>query len=140
MTEMKDLPAIVDRLQELYEGSVHNLKASLKAYLETGARPALEDRLRGLFAYPQIQVQYYPEPGQPLQASRGARAYGRLSESGLYAVSVTRPAFFRDYLIEQLGHLVRDYKVEVTVGPSEQEIPYPYVLDAAEGPTVTSTL
>jgi AMP nucleosidase len=132
MTEMKDLPAIVDRLQDLYEGSVRNLKASLKAYLETGERPDLDDRLRGLFAYPEVRVHYYPEPGQPLQPSRGARAYGRLSESGVYAISVTRPAFFRDYLIEQLGHLVRDYKVEVSVGPSEQEIPYPYVLDATQ--------
>ncbi|MGZ3398448.1 MAG: AMP nucleosidase [Caulobacteraceae bacterium] len=132
MTDINDLPAIVDRLQELYEGSVQALKTALKAYLETGARPDIEDRLRGLFAYPELRVTYAPEPGQPMQASRGARAFGRLSEPGLYAISVTRPAFFRDYLVEQLGYLVRGYNVEVTVGPSEQEIPYPYVLDATQ--------
>jgi len=132
MTEINDLPAIVDRLQARYEQSVHDLKAALKAYLETGARPALEDRLRGLFAYPEIRLTYQPEPGQPMKSSRGARSYGRLTDPGLYALSVTRPAFFRAYLIEQLGHLVRDYNVEIAVGPSEQEIPYPYVLDATQ--------
>ena len=132
MTETKDLPAIVDRLQALYENAVRELKGALKAYLETGVRPSAEARMRGLFAYPELQVTYAPEPGQPMRTSRGARAYGRLTEPGLYAVSVTRPAFFRDYLIEQLSHLVRDYNVEITVGPSEQEIPYPYVLDASQ--------
>ena len=132
MTDMNDLPAIVDRLQALYAGSVRDLKAALKAYLETGVRPSVEDRARGLFAYPQIEVEYEPAPGAPLQASRGARAFGRLSDPGLYSLSVTRPAFFRDYLIEQLGHLVRDYNVSITAGPSDQEIPYPYVLDSTQ--------
>ena len=123
MTQMQDLPAIVDRLQELYTGSVRDLRASLKAYLETGARPSAEDRAKGLFAYPQLQVTYEPEPGSPLTRSRGARAFGRLSDPGVYALTITKPAFFGDYLIEQLGHLVRDYNVRITVGPSEQEIP-----------------
>ena len=132
MTEMNDLPGIVDRLQDLYAQSVRDLRGALKAYLETGVRPTVEDRARGLFAYPQIEVVYEPEAGSPMQASRGARAFGRLSEPGRYALSVTRPAFFRDYLIEQLGYLVRDYGVRVAVGPSAQEIPYPYVLDASQ--------
>ena len=48
MTTTEDLPAIVDRLQELYETSVRELKSALKAYLETGLRPSIEDRLRDL--------------------------------------------------------------------------------------------
>jgi AMP nucleosidase len=132
MTQLQDLPAIVDRLEALYSGSVRDLRAALKAYLESGARPSVEDRARGLFAYPQLQVVYEPEPGVPLSQSRGARAFGRLTDPGVYTLTVTRPGFFRDYLIEQLGYLVRDYNVRITVGPSEQEIPYPYVLDASQ--------
>jgi AMP nucleosidase len=45
---------------------------------------------------------------------------------------VTRPNLFRDYLTEQIELLVRDYGVEVEVGRSRQEIPFPYVLDGAE--------
>jgi AMP nucleosidase len=132
MTQMQDLPAIIDRLQDLYANSVRDLRAALKAYLETGLRPSVEARAAGLFAYPQIELTYEPEPEAPLLNARGARAYGRLTDPGVYALSVTRPAFFRDYLLEQLGYLVRDYKVRITVGPSEQEIPYPYVLDSTQ--------
>ncbi len=132
MTQTHDLPGIVDRLQELYAGSVQDLRTALRAYMETGERPSLEARARGLFAYPQLQVTYEPEPDVPLSQSRGARAFGRLSDPGVYTLTITRPAFFRDYLIEQLGYLVRDYNVRITVGPSEQEIPYPYVLDATQ--------
>jgi AMP nucleosidase len=92
----------------------------------------MDDRARGLFAYPQIVLTYEPEPDAPLMNSRGARAYGRLIDPGVYAVSVTRPAFFRPYLLEQLGYLVRDYNVHIAVGPSDQEIPYPYVLDSTQ--------
>jgi AMP nucleosidase len=133
MTQMQDLPAIVDRLQELYAGSVRDLRAALKAYLETGARPSKEARARGLFSYPQLQVTYAPEPCAPLERRPSSpRSFGRLSAPGSYAATVTRPAFFRDYLIEQLGYLVRDFGARVSVGPSEQEIPYPYVLDGSE--------
>jgi AMP nucleosidase len=132
MTKTEDLPAIVDRLQTLYENSVRDLRASLKAYLETGARPSMDDRAKGLFAYPQLEVKYEPEPATPLARSRGARSFGRLTDPGVYALTITRPHFFRDYLIEQLGFLVSDYNVHISVGPSEQEIPYPYVLDASQ--------
>jgi AMP nucleosidase len=49
---------------------------------------------------------------------------------GDYAVSVTQPALFRDYLAEQLDYLIEDYGAEVRVGRSDEEIAYPYVLDA----------
>ncbi|MDB5460193.1 MAG: nucleosidase [Caulobacteraceae bacterium] len=133
MTQMQDLPGIVDRLQELYAGSVRDLRGALKSYLETAERPSLEARARGLFAYPQLQVTYSPEPGVPLGGkAASSRSFGRLTDPGVYTTTITRPAFFRDHLIEQLGLLVRDYGVRVTVGPSEQEIPYPYVLDASQ--------
>ncbi len=59
------------------------------------------------------------------------RSFGRLTQAGYYATSVTRPALFADYLAEQLDLLIADYDVTVEVGPSDQEIPFPYVLDAS---------
>src|SRR5665213_906544 len=132
MTTIEDLPGIVDRLQALYEQSVRELQTALRAYLETGVRPSMEDRLNGRFAYPRIEVTYEPEAGSPLSSSRGARAYGRLTDPGRYSLTVTRPAFFRAYLVEQLGHLVRDYGGSIAAQPPEQEIPYPYGLDASQ--------
>jgi AMP nucleosidase len=133
MTQTQDLPDVVDRLQALYAGSVRDLRAALKAYLETGERPSAEARAKGLFSYPQLLVTYAPEPGAPLERPPfSPRSFGRLTAPGTYASTVTRPAFFRDYLIEQLGYLVRDFGARISVGPSEQEIPYPYVLDGSE--------
>jgi AMP nucleosidase len=130
MTQLQDLPAIVDRLQSLYLGSVQALRTALRAYLETGEKPSAEARAAGLFAYPQVEVVYAPEAALGKAAS--PRAYGRLNAPGTYAATVTRPEFFRDYLIEQLTLLVEDFGVQVRVLPSEQEIPYPYVLDGSE--------
>ena len=71
---------------------------------------------------------YTPDGPPP----RVGRAYARLSAAGRYTLTVTRPRLFRAYLEEQLGLLVDDYAVTVTVGRSQQEIPYPYVLDGAD--------
>jgi AMP nucleosidase len=60
------------------------------------------------------------------------RAFARVTRPGVYATSLTRPALFRDYLMEQLDLLVRDYGVTLSAGLSAQEIPYPYVLDGSE--------
>ena len=60
------------------------------------------------------------------------RAFARLNQPGIYTTSIARPALFREYLREQLEHLVRDYPVKISVGTSASEIPYPYVLDGGD--------
>jgi AMP nucleosidase len=46
-------------------------------------------------------------------------------------VTVTKPDLYRDYLVEQLALLKEDFDVEISVGRSKQEIPFPYVLDGS---------
>ena len=123
-----DLDALTDRLQTLYDRSVSNLRAALAAYLRDGERPDLKARAAGAFAYPELRLRYTPEGPAP----RVGRAFGIVREPGLYATTVTRPEIFAGYIREQLELLVRDYDVEVEVGLSSTEMPYPYVLDGAE--------
>jgi len=54
-----------------------------------------------------------------------------MTQPGTYACSIARPALFRDYLQTQLEHLTTDYGVDISVGRSRSEIPYPYVLDGS---------
>ncbi|WP_174273864.1 AMP nucleosidase [Sphingomonas bacterium] len=117
---------IVEDLDTLYQQSVARLREALAAYIETGVRPDPATRASGAFAYPQIKLHYDGEtnPG-PL-----GRAYGRLNTPGDYAISVTQPAMFGDYLATQLDMLIDDFGVWVETGLGEDEIPYPYVLDA----------
>jgi AMP nucleosidase len=128
MTRIEDLPGIVDRLAATYDESVSSLRSALARYLANGERPDLEARAGGMFAYPELRIDYrYDQP-----AAFPPRAFGRLNQPGLYSISVARPALFRQYLVEQLGFLVRDYGVDVSVGRSRSEIPYPYVLDGTD--------
>jgi len=128
MTRVEEIDGLFDRLCEIYDESVGSLRNALARYLATGERPDLEARADGLFAYPELRVDYrYDQP-----TNFPSRAFGRLNQPGRYAISVARPRLFKRYLKEQLGFLVGDYNVEVSVGRSASEIPYPYVLDGTD--------
>jgi AMP nucleosidase len=128
VTREEDIPGLIDALGEMYETSVGRLRTALARYLAQGERPDPSARANGLFAYPELRIDYRPDH----PARFPGRAFGRLNQPGLYAISIARPRLFRKYLTEQLGYLVRDYGVEVSVGRSASEIPYPYVLDGSD--------
>ncbi|MEO1169607.1 MAG: AMP nucleosidase [Pseudomonadota bacterium] len=120
--------AVIDTLDRHYRESIDRLRAALRAYIDEGTLPDPDMRGSGGFAYPEIRLHY---DGEGPADDRPPRSYGRLGEAGTYAITVTRPEIYRDYLAEQLGILIADYGVEVEVAPSHQEIPFPYVLDGS---------
>lgn len=122
---MTQAAQIVEELDRLYTASVQRLKDALTAYLRDGTVPTLEARAQGCFAYPEIRLVYRGEVGRPTPM----RSFGRLVSPGDYRISVTKPALFKDYLVEQLTLLIEDYEVSVEAVPGRQEIPFPYVLD-----------
>jgi AMP nucleosidase len=128
MTEQMKAQAALDRLETLYTQSVANLRQAVKTFIETGERVDPEARAKGIFAYPQLKISWFGDRPPNLEA----RAYARLSRQGVYTTTVTRPDLFRDYLLEQLTLLEADYEATFEVGPSEQEIPFPYVLDGSD--------
>ena len=119
---------IVDRLETEYRQSVESLRTALKVFLAGGPPPDVATRRDGAFVYPELRLNW-PE-GRPFP--RISRAYARIGAPGRYAVTVTRPELYRDYLIEQLSLLQEDFDVEIEVARSTQEIPFPYVLDPAD--------
>ena len=128
MTRTEDIPGIIAELIETYDRSVSCLRAALARYLKTGEKPDRQARTDGLFAYPELRIDYRFDSPPKFPG----RAFGRLNQPGVYAISIARPHLFRKYLTEQLNYLIRDYDVEVTVGRSASEIPYPYVLDGTD--------
>ncbi|MBV9884394.1 MAG: AMP nucleosidase [Sphingomonadaceae bacterium] len=128
MTRLDDIPAVIDSLVEMFDESVAALRSALARYLMRGERPDAEARAAGLFAYPELRIDY----GSDRPPHFPPRAFGRLNQPGRYAISIARPRHFRKYLTEQLGYLLRDYEVEISVGRSPSEIPYPYVLDGTD--------
>ena len=128
MTQLDAIPTIIDQLTQIYDESAANLRGALIAYIRDGKRPDSAARADGSFAYPELRIEYDPDVPPPVPA----RAFARLNQPGVYTASIARPALFRDYLAGQLEHLLRDYDVEISVGRSASEIPYPYVLDGSE--------
>jgi AMP nucleosidase len=128
MTNRDQIPAIIDQLCDMYDESVAALRSALARYLTKGERPEREQRAAGIFAYPELRIDY----GDDKPVAFPARAFARLNQPGRYAISIARPRQFRKYLAEQLGYLLNDYEVEVSVGRSPSEIPYPYVLDGSD--------
>jgi AMP nucleosidase len=122
-----EVSAVIEELCAIYDASVANLRLAIAEYVKDGTRPTPEARAQGCFAYPELRVEHDSSvPPRPL-----TRAFARLNHSGGYATSIAQPALFRDYLTEQLGHLVADYGVTLSVGRSASEIPYPYALDGS---------
>ncbi|MDP3749516.1 MAG: AMP nucleosidase [Phenylobacterium sp.] len=127
MSIEKEAAAIVERLDAEYRATVEALRAALKIFLAGGPPPDPSARASGAFAYPELRLTWPPGEVHP----RLGRAYARLSQPGDYAVTVTRPDLYRDYLIEQISLLMTDFNVTLEVGRSKQEMPFPYVLDGA---------
>jgi len=132
MTETKIAPltgtAALDRLETLYTQSVANLRDAVRNFLATGERADPEARAQGLFSYPSLKISWFGD--RPLNLP--IRAYARLSRPGVYSTTVTRPDLFRAYLGEQLALLEQDYGATFEVEPSDQEIPFPYVMDGSD--------
>ncbi len=118
----------VDQLDALYQASVDRLRTALKAFLDGGAPPSADDRAAGAFVYPEIRVTYLPDgPVPPV-----SRAFGKFTDPGIYASTITHPELYREYLVEQLSLLSEQYDITIEIGPSETEIPFSYVLDGAD--------
>ncbi len=124
--------AAVDGLAGLYDAAVSAERAALRRFVAGGAPPDADERRR--FRYPELRLDWRPGPeapeSRPVPASR--RAWARLEVPGAYATTVTQPAAFRAFLLEQLRPLVSEYGARLTVGPGTQEIPYPYVLEGGD--------
>ena len=118
--------AIVEQLDTLFKASVSRLRSAIEAFVESSTPPNPASRSDGSFAYPELRLSY--DGSEP--ANSPLRSYGRLTGAGEYAVSITKPSLFADYLSEQIDILIADYGVTVYASEGRQEIPFPYVLDA----------
>jgi AMP nucleosidase len=123
---MSQSEKIIEQLDAHYSASVARLRAAVEHYVATGEPPKPSMRQDGSFTYPELHVRYKGVEKSP----HPMRSYGRLVSPGHFSVTITRPAMFADYLADQLELLDEEYEVSMSVAPSKQEIPFPYVLEA----------
>ncbi|MBI1620727.1 AMP nucleosidase [Aquamicrobium zhengzhouense] len=103
----------VRQLKTLYENRTAFLRDSFNS-LASG-----DDQHRRFRAY-------YPEVRMTTSSYAhidSRLAYGHVAGPGEYSTTITRPDLFENYLIEQLGLLMRNHGVPITIGDSETPIP-----------------
>jgi AMP nucleosidase len=116
----------VDRLQAMHADAVQAQRHALARFAAGGAPPDAEERRR--FRYPELCLEWWPSG--PVPPTR--RAWGKFQAPGVYATTVTQPGFFRPYLLDQLRPLISEYGATARVCLSDQEMPYPYVLERGD--------
>ena len=117
--------AVVE-LERLFNSATSELASAVDGYLRTGKAPTRAQRKA--FCYPELHVEWSTRRPPP---PPNRRAYGKFQAPGSYVTTITQPAYFRSYLLEQLEPLVSEYRAAITVRTSQQQIPYPYVFDPA---------
>ncbi|SPH23654.1 AMP nucleosidase [Defluviimonas aquaemixtae] len=108
-----DAEAAVSRLEALYSQATRFLNDRFADAL-AGVRPDASVRA----FYPEVRIT------TATHAKADSRlSFGHVAVPGTYAATITRPDLFRNYLIQQLGILIRNHGVPVIVGPSATPIP-----------------
>ncbi len=126
---MTPISQILEQLQQTYDEAVSTLRKDVIAFGRDGTVPPLRKREDGSYAYPQLTLHYSGKS----EIKDRSRAFGRLETPGTYTTTITRPDLFAGFLAEQLELIADEYDIEVEVGKSRQEIPFPYVLDGEAG-------
>ena len=99
LRDYDDAAAAVARLKEIYADGRGLLKAHFDKFVG-GAR----DLPKVDACYPYLSMKVTSTP--PL--TRGKLAYGTVAEAGDYGTTVTNPALFESYYLEQIGLTATD--------------------------------
>ncbi|SHL48158.1 AMP nucleosidase [Roseovarius litoreus] len=108
-----DPRAAVARLVALYDAAVGFLSSEFRAALRSG-KP--DHRVRAF--YPEIRITTTSHAQIDSRLS-----FGHVAAPGTYATTITRPDLFRHYLEQQIGLLVENHDVPVTIGLSDTPMP-----------------
>lgn len=105
--------AAVERLELIYDAHTAFIRERFAALLKN---KRLRGRVRATYPEILIETSTYAKIDSRL-------SYGHVAGPGVYSATITRPALFRTYLLEQIRLLLRNHAVSVEIGPSAEPIP-----------------
>ena len=114
-----DAGEAVAELTRLYEQGTQFLREHFRAILDGEKVVA---RLRAFYPEIRFTTASYANADSRL-------AYGHVSEPGAYLTTVTRPDLFTNYLNRQIGLLIANHGMPVTIGVSETPIPLHFAFE-----------
>ncbi len=121
-----DPAAAVTELEALYTEATAFLAAHFSASV-TGGRPA--GRVRAY--YPEIRL-----TTTSFAKTDSRLSFGHVAGPGTYSTTITRPDLFRNYLVQQIGLLMHNHGVEVSIGPSTTPMPVHFAVSGNAAVTV----
>ena len=125
--DFADAAQAVKRLAKLYTQATDFLCSEFTRAMEQGAPD--DGRIRAYYPEIRITTKSFAQIDSRL-------SFGHVSAPGTYAATVTRPDLFRNYLTQQLGLLIQNHGVPVTIGPSTTPMPVHFAVAARPGLTV----
>ncbi|MCZ7675209.1 MAG: AMP nucleosidase [Roseovarius sp.] len=123
--DFTDAQHAVDRLIALYDGATDFLRAEFATAMARGAPPW---RVRAFYPEIRLTTTSYGKIDSRL-------SFGHVARPGTYATTVTRPRLFRYYLHQQIGLVMANHGVPVTIGLSDTPMPVHFAV--ADDPTLT---
>ncbi|MBB3994049.1 AMP nucleosidase [Sulfitobacter undariae] len=121
-----DATAAVDRLTALYAQSVDFLRTQ---FTEAMADTPPETRIRAFYPEVRLTTTSYAQVDTRL-------SFGHVAGPGTYSTTITRPDLFRNYLIQQIGLLIKNHGQPVFIGPSDTPIPLHFAMSSDSNITV----
>ena len=115
-----DPHAAVARLAEIYADGRALLRAHFDRFV-AGQRDL--PKVDACYPYLGLEVSSVPT------VSREALSYGAVAEPGVYGTTITDPALFRSYYLEQIRLLIENHGVPVRIGISMRQIPFTFALE-----------
>ena len=110
--------AALARVQAIYDQSVSHLRQAMQRYV---AGADMQDRVRACYPYVRIETATDWVPAH--DADQELLSYGFVASAGQYATTLTRPALFEGYLLEQFELLINNHGVRLEVGTSKDPMP-----------------
>ncbi|MFA5520873.1 MAG: AMP nucleosidase [Castellaniella sp.] len=109
-----DAHTATERLVHIYERNTAFLREAFRDWLAGGGLPG--ERVRACYPAIRIRVDTWQEVDTRL-------SYGHVVEPGNYMTTITQPALYFEYLLEQIGLLIGNHGVPVEIGESDMPIP-----------------
>lgn len=110
-----------------YEHIEATYRAAVKSLYDAFKAGVVGASTRAVYPYIALEVEHEH------LVNENSWSYGFVSEPGRYGITVTCPTLFKEYLIEQMGLLMKRHRVPLYVGRSRSPIPLPFALTSFEG-------
>lgn len=109
-----DAREATQQLVAIYARNTAFIRDAFTNYANGTMPPA--QRVRACYPAIRIRVDTYQEVDSRL-------SFGHVVEPGTYVTTITQPALYFNYLLEQIGLLIKNHQVPVEIGESDVPIP-----------------